>query len=946
MSQDNIESLIQKLIIKYDSEKQAGRINGYSEEETKNVFIKPLFAALGWDFEDKHEVSAEENIKSGGRVDYGFYLDGRIAFYLEAKPLKADINKEEYARQAVNYAWNKGATWAVLTDFEVVILFNAQNTSKNLGDKKVFSITYDKFIDRIDELRLLSKESFKNNGLDEYAQKIGKKLEKISVSELLYKDLDECRQLLTRDLGAWNPEVPKDVLDEGVQKLLDRLIFIRVAEDREIEPKTLIPLLRQWQSQKDKKETLYESMIEKFRELDKRYNSNLFSEHFFEKWEEHSGITEKVINILYGKPGYYEYDFKVIPADVLGAVYESYLGHKLSQSKKKELAIDKDSKKRKEQGIYYTPTHIVDYIIKNALEPVLDECKTMGDISKIKVLDPACGSGSFLIKALDVISEKRDKMMGLKDGDLTKFVTLETNIYGVDLDYQAVEIARLNLLISSLNKQEKMPLLSHNIQNGNSLISGTDEELKKYFGANYRDKKPFNWEKEFPEVFKQGGFDVIIGNPPYISFYSKQAQTNADTEEELDYFRSEYKFIKNKDKLGRFNTVMFFIEKAISLLRDGGVCGFIVDMNLFGNPFADLRDYLLKESKIIKIVTNLTDFQGVGSGQVIIIFQKSGNKLINRSNKIVWQEDVTNLQNNKIIEQSNWMDDKNSFQFKITKNNDADLLSKKIIAKGILDDIYPKKLVRTSITFTGQKDKFLVTSSSLSNHKDANSLIFPLLEGSDGIPDRYSHPRYKNYVNYDEELRDRLNQEYVKLAQKSGKRTPMVIGLGSLQAFKSPKIFVRLSSKKVTATYTDEVLCADLSLYVITDYGENFRSDHNLKYVLSILNSKLVNYFAISNNILRQQKGGMPQMRLGDLKKIPIYKIDFGLKTEKNIYKELIRFSEKMLCLNENLQSIPKDTNKWEEIKKEIEMTDREIDQKVYELYGLTDEEIKIVEGK
>lgn len=560
-----VKDKIQQLIEKYKLVVSSGKLNKYTEEETKNAFIKPLFEALGWDFSEKDEVSAEENIISSGRVDYGFYLNGRLKFYLEAKSLRSDLHREDYANQAIKYSWNKGATWAILTDFESIKVFNAQVIDRQLADKLFFEIPCKQYVERLDQLWLLSKEAFQDDLIDKEAEKFGKKLQRVSVNTLLYKDLNECRDILTHDLSQWNQKVDKDLLDEGVQKLLDRLLFLRVAEDRGIEPPTLMPLIRRWES-KGGKEHLYQSMVEKFRELDEIYNSNLFSPHPFEKWEEYSGATEKVAKILYGKPGYYEYDFKALPADVLGSVYENYLGYRLSQLQK-GVSISKDAKKRKEQGIYYTPGFIVGYIVKNTLKPALDKCKSVYDLQKIKVLDPACGSGSFLIKAMDLIYEKYQEF-GNQGGVYTKLSILLDNIYGVDLDPQAVEIARLNLLLNTLEDRAKLPFLDKNIKNGNSLISGTDEELKKYFGKNFRDKKPFNWEEEFPEVFKQGGFDVIIGNPPYVF-------TRENIEE------NEKKFYLDKYTLTEFklNTYILFIEKSFNLLDGKGNLGFIIPNN-------------------------------------------------------------------------------------------------------------------------------------------------------------------------------------------------------------------------------------------------------------------------------------------------------------------------------------------------------------------------------
>jgi len=600
---------LKNLVNKYEDIKNSGKLKLYSEEQTKKDFILPLFEILGWDVYSRSEVSAEETISSE-RVDYGFYLNDRIKFYLEAKRFNVDIHDEKFANQAIKYSFNKGATWAVLTNFETLIVFNAQDIEGKLSDKRFFEINCAEFLDRFDQLNLLSKESFKTDLLDQEAEKVGKKIQKISVTNLLYKDLQNCRDILTKDLGQWNSGVDPDLLDEGVQKLLDRLLFIRVAEDRGIEPSTLIPMVRQARDTTGKH--LYQSMTEKFREFDSYYNSNLFSDHPFEQWEEYSGATERVIHVLYGKEGYYEYDFKAMPADVLGTVYENYLSHRLSKSRK-GTTVSKDAGKRKEQGIYYTPSYIVDYIVKNALGPVLDKCKTMEDIKRIKVIDPACGSGSFLIKAFQVIFDKY-KEFGFKGPeDILKIQILKENIYGVDLDQQAVEITRLNLLINALSKREKLPFLN-NIKNGNSLVSGTDEELQNYFGKDFKDKKSFNWQEQFPEVFRQGGFDAVIGNPPYIF-----TRGGGFEEDEKKYYYEKYKLQKYQ-----LNTFSLFIERGINLLKDKGEFGYIVPNNwLTINSFAFLREHLLNNTANLKIINaDESVFSQASVDTCILLFKK------------------------------------------------------------------------------------------------------------------------------------------------------------------------------------------------------------------------------------------------------------------------------------------------------------------------------------
>src|SRR3989338_6616083 len=569
---EEAKKTIQQLIAKYETVKATGAIKKYSEEDTKNSFIIPLFEALGWDFYDRNEVTSEEQI-SGKRVDYGVYLNGAVKFYLEAKPLKADIHREDYAEQAIRYSWNKGINWAILTDFESLLVFNALSPEKSLHGKKYFEISYTEYVTRFDQLWLLSKEAFGKNLLDQEAEKHGKKLQKVSVTESLSQDLNECRRKLTEAFLTWNKEVSPDLIDEGVQKLLDRLIFIRAAEDRKIEPPTLRPMVNEWRAS-DRDKSLYQRMIGKFRELDAIYNSNLFSEHPFEKWEEYSDATADVIEILEGKKSYFEYDFSIIPADVLGNVYESYLGYKLEKSKQQKLTgesleLGKNLRKRKEQGIYYTPKFIVEYIVKNALGPVLERCQSISDLHNVKVLDPACGSGSFLVATFNTLLKKYEKFGKDPNDPFVRITILEKNIYGVDLDQQAVELARLNLLLNVFDSKIKLPNLGNNIKNGNSLISGMDKELEKQFGKNWRDKKAFNWQEEFPEVFKQGGFDVIIGNPPYIKeFVHKDA---FDGLHDSPYYQ------------GKMDLWTLFACVAIDLLKDGGHFAFIAPNNWLTN---------------------------------------------------------------------------------------------------------------------------------------------------------------------------------------------------------------------------------------------------------------------------------------------------------------------------------------------------------------------------
>jgi len=443
MTKQEAKQKITKLIEKYKKLVDAKKIKTYNEAQTRNEFIEPMFEFLGWDMrnlENPNEVTTEETV-SKGRVDLAFRLNNIPVMFLEAKALRIDLDEWKWAEQAINYSWNKSVTWAILTDFEGIKIFNAEIPPKNLSQNLFFELKWDEYLNRFDQLWLLSKESFEQKLLEKQAEKWGKLTKRKQVSEKLFEDLTDWRTKLTENFLKNNDIVDKNALDEGVQKILDRLIFIRTTEDRKIEQNILLSLIREWETA-GKKQNVYKRLIDGFTWFDENYNSKLFASHALENWKANNEIFEEIINGLYKTKDGYRYDFSVISADVLGGIYEQYLGF----VQKKEQKEEKKKSKRKSQGIYYTPKYIVEYLIEQTLGEVLKKTKEK-NLSKIKILDPACGSGSFLISAYDKISETQKKI-NKKDGGLfDEFEILENNIYGVDLDEQAVEIAQLNLVI-------------------------------------------------------------------------------------------------------------------------------------------------------------------------------------------------------------------------------------------------------------------------------------------------------------------------------------------------------------------------------------------------------------------------------------------------------------------------------------------------------------------
>jgi adenine-specific DNA-methyltransferase len=948
-NKSEVKENITKLVEKYEKIKAEGKIGKYNEAQTRTEFIEPLFEFLGWDMKNwnnPNEVTTEESV-SNGRVDLAFRLSGIPKFFLEAKSLKSDLDIESYSRQAINYSWNKGVSWAVLTDFESLKLYNAQAKSKSLQDKLVFEIPYGEYLSDFDRLRLLSKESFQNNELDKYAEKYGKKLKKQTVNEKLYDDLRTAREILTKSFGIWNENVDKETLDEGVQRILDRLVFIRVLEDKGLEPPTLKPLVREWETD-EKAKQLFPMLIEKFRELDEIYNSNLFMRHACEKWQEHDDSIKKVINLLYGTD-MYEYDFKQIPADILGGVYESYLGYiaqnpieaDLGQKSGELFKVEGDKetklksrKKRKEQGIYYTPKYIVDYIIKETLGKKLEEVKSVHELKQLKILDPACGSGSFLTRALETINDKY-KDFGNPGNQDAKTQILTENIHGVDLDSQAVELAKLNLLIDALDKKDKLPDLTENVRVGNSLISGSEDELKKYFGKNWRDKKPFNWDEEFSSVMKQGGFDVIIGNPPYIKEFVNKSVF--DGLRHSPYYQ------------GKMDIWTLFACKSVDLLKTNGLLSFIAPNNWISNAGSSIfRDKILKEGEIISYVDfgDYKIFDQAGIQTMIFVFQKKiprkqyeVNYMRINDNKIT-EDHLTHsiLKNRKIIF--------------IEPNN---LLGKSITfseteTASILEKINSKKNFSLFDKEVGQgivaaPDKHFLVSNI--NHFNDDEKVF--LKKYFTSSKRYNGGLSKNHIFYisEKNFGDKNIKQFPNI-EKHFESSKNILRKAKIKYGTPNKPYFYLHRERDENFFKQgsKIVCgvrvAKPSFFFTNDeyYGSralNFIKTEriNLKYLVGILNSRLIFYWLINRG---KRLGDLLQIDKGPLLNIPI------LKTDVKLQRAIIALVDKITELNIKIRSIPENSEKWKSMEKEIKKVDQEIDQKVYGLYGLTDDEIKVVE--
>jgi type I restriction-modification system DNA methylase subunit/predicted type IV restriction endonuclease len=874
-SKEQTKEEVRKLVEKYKELVETGDPQKLTEEETKKDFILPLFHVLNWDTQNSKEVSAEETI-SKKRVDYGFRIDGIPKFFLETKSLREKL-ETEYAEQAINYSWLKSTTWAVLTNFVELKVYNAEWKAKSSIDKIFFELKWTEFIEKFDKLWLLSKDSFLQNELDKTAEEWGKKQKKTPVTPVmkqLFNDLMIWRQRLTRNISGYktNMEILKteETLDECIQRILDRLIFIRVCEDREIEPRTLLSKLREWKGGR-KGKLFIQLLNDVFREFDKNYNSKLFSKHISEELVVDDVILNDIIHELYeSSDRIFKYDFAAIDADVFGNIYEEYLGYVLKKGKGK---VAENHLHRKEMGIYYTPTFVVDYIVRNTLGELL---KQKGD-GKIKVLDPACGSGSFLIKAFEVFLNyyKDSKQLSFED----KVNILKNNIFGVDLDPKAAEIAQLNLLLRAVEKRKLLPMLHNNIKIGNSLID--DSKIAR--------DNAFDWNEEFKDIMKEGGFDVVIGNPPYGAKFN---------DKEKSYLKIKY---PSSDI--EIESYILFIEKALDLLKDDGYLGFILPSNILTNVrYEKIRKLIFDKCFIQNILDLGSDvFGGASVDTCLLILKKSvsKNRKIKTAHSIKSPINLVEIKYN-LIDQKKFKENP-AYIFNIYVSELVNRLLSKIenntsSLKNFVD-------ISRGIEF-GYNSKYVLSKRTNENYK-------PLIAGR-------CLNRYNIYFDNKFVLFDESNKKIFK----------------DKAIYESEKLLLRRIGHELIATYDDQKIYNVCDVYNILI---KHKSPISLKFVLSLLNSKLLSFYLA--NKFKSAKKLFPKIPIEN-----ILKLSIKLPPNKQ-QKEIIELVDKILELNKELQKVGKLSDKGEKLQEEINKIDKEIDQKVYELYGLTLEEIKLVES-
>ncbi|HEX9659743.1 MAG TPA: N-6 DNA methylase, partial [Rhodothermales bacterium] len=566
-----------ELVERFDRQREAYRSGDYNEARLRREFLDPFFSALGWDMDNRRgyaepykDVIHEDSIKVGGGTkapDYCFRIGATRKFFVEAKKPAVNIKEDvSPAYQLRRYAWTAKLPLSILTDFEEFAVYDCR-VRPHLDDKasvaRTLYLTFDKYPEGWEEIAgRFSREAVLKGSFDAYAE-LGKgRRGTTEVDDAFLEEIENWRERLAKNIAERNQSITQDDLNFAVQRTIDRIVFLRICEDRGVEAYERLKNLA-------KGPDVYRRLVERFHRADERYNSGLF--HFTrerDRSEAHDELTPKlkiddkllrdVLENLYYPSSPYE--FSVLPVDILGHVYERFLGKVIRLTPAHRAKIEEKPEVRKAGGVYYTPSYIVDYIVKSTVGKLLDG-KAPDDGKPIRIVDPACGSGSFLLGAYQYLLDwhlqfyeksdpekfarrKQPPVFRGRHGEwrLTaqkKKEILLNSIFGVDLDVQAIEVSKLSLLLKVLEGETEesvnaalklfhdraLPDLGRNIRHGNSLV-GPDFKTFGQLGLPTMDDHGiavFEWADAFPDVFRSGGFDVAIGNPPYLSFAGRQA---------------------------------------------------------------------------------------------------------------------------------------------------------------------------------------------------------------------------------------------------------------------------------------------------------------------------------------------------------------------------------------------------------------------------------------
>jgi hypothetical protein len=1070
-------------VIKWNKKLKDGELKK-EESNYINFAITILVNLLGYDPDEDFD----QEVKMGrGFADFVIKKDGKNFIVGELKGSNADLEKRQAGRlgemsaveQGFFYANKEGIKWIIVSNYNEFRLYN-----RNIGEDKFIKFKIDELKDDHEKLKLFLLTFSKFSTLEKkLIDKLASKTKFVDrdFENEFYKLYNETRLMLIAEIEHIHPEFSRNKSVHYAQLILNRYIFICFAEDMGLLPDEISVESIENPVKTDNlgRSEIWHRLNGLFLDVDKGnpfrkekifgYNGGLFLENIeflkirdivedhsifvdtYQKWkfEEYYSIVEEklspfsnIINPIYKNlMTISTFNFKSeVDVNILGHIFENSIGDI------EELKLDSKGRK-KQDGIFYTPNYITDYICRRTIIPYLSQkdSETVEDLiieyihigkidelennlMNIKIIDIACGSGAFLNKASDILLEihngiydyrkkiervtiktkggkgkykikteaEHSKLDSFFDKAKNRRKILKNNIYGVDLNDESVEITKLGLFLKIAQKDKKLPYIDKNIKCGNSLID--DEEYTN---------KPFNWEKRFSDILKEGGFDIIIGNPPYIQMQKTPIEVR--------------KFCKNhyKETYASQNDIWYyFIVKGLNLLKKNGKLGFIVSRYFMEATYAKkTRRYILDHCIINQIIdfNNVAIFKGVGTHTSILILEKdlenfneqiavckikkwnSKNKellkkIIQNFNKEEYEDEFVQIfhQNQLLLQNGSWALTPPKTQKLISKLNK----NKKL---GNIVDI-------TNGIKSGANPIFEINREKVEECHIEKSILRPLIKNSDirrylvDYKDKYiiyttedtiidKYPNLESYLsNFKSDLIEKQEAR-----DEDGEWFELYRPRSFMFNSDIMKLVCPYRAKELRFFYNDQGFCSSTDTYALKLKEDKL--EFNLKALMAILNSKLLLFYY---KIEGKKKGDILEVGTDTLTNLPIAKFDnetknlltkkadliiqynkylqneingfhkwfkreFSLKistfTKDYLYYYELGF-EKFLKQVKSKKADLKSRKREEYLEKEfnesldtinelldhIDIIDDEIDLMVYELYDLTEDEIDIIE--
>ena len=968
---------LKELTYLFETNIKAYKSSQYDEANTRIDFIDKFFALLDWDISNSQgfsevyrEVVREDKVIIDGQQkapDYSFRIGGLRKYFIEAKRPAVKIkDAADAAFQVRRYAYTSKLPLSVLTNFAELAVYDTRikpNKNDTAAVARIFYCTYTEYEKYFDFIyNIFSKPSILKGSFDKYVEDNKNKKGTSEVDIELLNLVETWRFALAKNIALKNPGLSIYNLNTAVQKIIDRIIFLRIAEDKGMESSYILKTISNTSN-------VYEKFSLLSEKANIKYDSELFKN---EEWLIHLSVDDKILKSIIDDLYYPEcpYEFSVLPVEILGNIYEKFLGKTIRYKNLKNtntVVIEEKPEIRKSGGVFYTPQFIVNFIVENTVAERIKN-KTPDEIAGLKICDPACGSGSMLAGAyqclllyhLNYYTSESNLRKSLKNSLIFQFShdsyrltiaekqrILLNNIFGVDIDPQAVEVTKLSLYLKLLENEGKetegqlfsfsdialLPTLEKNIKCGNSLV-GTDFYTQATLGLTEDEQikiNCFDWEKEFPSINANGGFDIIIGNPPYYNI-----QTLGAKSEVAQYIQQKYSGVW-QDKS---DILFYFLEKAMKLSK--GDIGFILsNAFLFSDKAQKLRNAIIEDGRLSKIV-NFEQFQVFKDASItsgVFIFYKGHKK----TQAAVLKEKSYSL--DYVID---YMHNKDNYFTVSLKPHDVfalvnektERLNRKIDANHpVLQDLFlvgkgmetaannifvfkdypshfPKKFIKKRMVgenisgyFLEDKPDFLLYFEDILDFKKLPDTIQQYLTSNKKIlANRADKKRRASALWWNYAFS--MHKEYYHL----------------------PKIWCSYRSKSnaFILDETDEYIGLTNTTVI---FGTN--PEYSLKYILVLLNSKLLTFRYRS--IGKQTGNGVFEYFANGIGKLPIPKT--GAETQK----EFAVLADKMIQLKQKEHS-EQNPQARKIISRQIDGLDSLIDKAVYKLYGITTEDIKIIE--